>query len=121
MISYTVQYTVKVELHIYVQCQLATACFFFLCFSAVQMLCLAFYLPFLIGDVIEEHDRKWKCFILLLKITSICSAYEIEKEHIPVLRLLIAEHHTLFREVYPDASIIPKMHYMVHYPSQILR
>ena len=35
-------------------------------------------LPFLIGDVTEDEDRKWKCFILLLKITSICSAYEIE-------------------------------------------
>lgn len=90
-------------------------------FIAVQMGCLAFHLPFLIGDVIEDEDRKWKCFILLLKITSICSAYEIKREHVHVLRILIAEHHTLFREVYPNASIIPKMHYMVHYPTQILR
>ena len=26
----------------------------------------------------------------------------------------------MFKSLYPDKSIIPKMHYMVHYPSQIL-
>lgn len=88
---------------------------------AVQMVCLAFHLPFIIGDVIQEDDSKWKCFLLLLKITSICSAYEIKKEHVHVLRLLIAEHHTLFQETYPNANFIPKMHYLVHYPSLILR
>ena len=90
-------------------------------FSATQMLCLALHLPFIIGHAIHEDDDRWRCFILLLKITSICSTYEIKKEHIPVLKMLIDEHHSLFRVVYPDASFIPKMHYMVHYPSLLLR
>ena len=37
---------------------------------------------------------------------------------IEYLAILIEEHH-LFKTFYPDVSIIPKMHYMVHYPSQI--
>ena len=26
-----------------------------------------------------------------------------------------------FKALYPDVSILPKMHYMVHYPSQVYR
>ena len=29
--------------------------------------------------------------------------------------------HHLFTHCYPTASIIPKMHYMVHFPHQIIR
>ena len=31
------------------------------------------------------------------------------------------EEHTLFHKLYPDISIIPKIHYMVHYPSQMMQ
>ena len=33
--------------------------------------------------------------------------------------MAINEHHELFTARYPERTIIPKMHYMVHYPSQI--
>ncbi len=35
-------------------------------------------------------------------------------------KVLIEEHHTLFTEVYPTWSVIPKMHYMLHYPEQLI-
>lgn len=34
-------------------------------------------------------------------------------------KYLIAEHHTLFKYLYPQRSLIPKHHFMVHYPSSI--
>lgn len=37
---------------------------------------------------------------------------------ISYLHVLIEENST-FKELYPDESIIPKQHYLVHYPSQI--
>ena len=37
------------------------------------------------------------------------------------LEVLIEEHHTKFRKLYyPEAQIIPKMHFMIHYPQQIV-
>jgi hypothetical protein len=32
------------------------------------------------------------------------------------LRELICEHHQLFKELYPNANITPKMHYIIHLP-----
>ena len=37
------------------------------------------------------------------------------------MRILIEEHHHLLKTLYPCESILPKMHYMVHYPSQVYR
>ena len=88
---------------------------------AVQMVCLAFNLPYLIGDVIPTEDNQWRCYQLLLKIVSICGSREIEIGQIHLLRILIAEHHALFRDVYPERQMTPKTHYMVHLPSQMLR
>ena len=56
---------------------------------------------------------------MLPKISSIATAREMYVDTIDYLRVLIEEHHTLFRRLYPEASILPKMHYMLHYPSQI--
>lgn len=32
------------------------------------------------------------------------------------LKHLIVEHHSLFKELYPHKNLIPKHHYMLHYP-----
>lgn len=88
--------------------------------SASKMWSLAIYLPLLIGDLVPEGCKERDLFILLLKICSIAASWEVRRETIPYLKILIEEHHTKFKTIYPDKSIIPKMHYMVHYPRQIL-
>lgn len=45
----------------------------------------------------------------------------IRKDDVAYLRMLIEEHHLLFRELYPHNSIIPKMHFLIHVPDDILR
>lgn len=87
--------------------------------SAAQMWLLANLFPFLIGDLIPEDSEHWHCFLLLLRICSIAAAWTISSSTIEYLAILIEEHHLLFKKLYPDVTIIPKMHYMVHYPSQI--
>ena len=42
-----------------------------------------------------------------------------KKDDVPYLRVLIEEHHTLFKGLYPAASIIPKMYYVIHIPDDI--
>ena len=91
------------------------------CISAVQMWCLMRFLPIMIGDIIPDDIQAWQCFQMLWNITSICSAREISDEQISYLKVLVAEHHELFKVVYPNCSIIPKLHYLVHVPELITR
>ncbi len=42
--------------------------------------------------------------------------HEVSEDEAAYLGLLIEEHHTAFSELYPNESITPKFHYMVHMP-----
>ena len=35
------------------------------------------------------------------------------------LRVLIEDHHTEFKMLYPSSPITPKLHYIIHYPEWI--
>ena len=37
------------------------------------------------------------------------------------LRELILEHHTAFKDLYPERPITPKMHYIIHIPQWMTR
>ena len=82
---------------------------------------LAVYLPLLIGYLVPEDCKFWSLYILLLKICSIATSWQIKPDTISYLSVLIEEHHTQFKSLYPDRTITPKMHYMLHYPSQMVR
>ena len=88
--------------------------------SAAQMLLLATYLPLLIGDIIPEDSEHFLLFLILLRICSISISWEIPPEVIGYLGTLIEKYHVKFKRLYPSAHFIPKQHYMIHYPSQIL-
>lgn len=85
------------------------------------MLTMVNILPYIVGQIIPDCDVHYKCFLLLINILSIFLAPVITDNVIAYLRVLIEEHHILFREIYEDESFTPKLHYMVHYPSQILK
>lgn len=87
--------------------------------SATQMIALAFEFPVLIGDKVPSTDEKWRSFVLLLKICSITLSPICTHDTLAYLRVLIEEKLSTFRGVYPSAKLIPKFHFMVHYPSQI--
>ena len=89
--------------------------------SASQMISLVINFTLLIGDKVAPDDERWQSFRVLLKICliSISSTYSLETG--PYLRVLIEEKLWLLRHLYPDMRLKPKMHYLVHYPSQIER
>lgn len=70
----------------------------------------------MIGEHIDPDDKHWKNFLLQLKIVDYVFAPAITEEIAAYLRVLIQEHHLAFKTLYPMAPIIPKMHYMIHYP-----
>ena len=85
------------------------------------MWCLAIHLPILVGNMIPENDDHWEILCCLLQIMRIVFSPSISKDQVPYLQILIEYHHEKFKELYPECSIIPKMHYMVHMPRNILR
>lgn len=83
------------------------------------MMTLSRYFPLLIGDKVPESDERWVSFLLLLKIYSNALSPTCTYDTIPYLRSLIEEKLISFKRLYCESRLIPKYHYMVHYPSQI--
>ena len=82
--------------------------------NASQMWCLLLFLPFLIGDFIDEGNKHWQLFILLRQICDIIFAPVATKGLAMLLKQLVIDHHTLFKSLY-DRPLIPKHHFMTHY------
>ena len=88
--------------------------------TASSMWLLSRTMSLLIGDKVSQGDPAWYCFQLLLKILDICTMQSCCKDTVAYLSTLIEEHHSLFLTTY-QIPLIPKMHYIIHYPEQILR
>ena len=88
-------------------------------FKAAQSALLGRLLPVMIGERVPEDDENWENFLLLLEILDFLMAPEINDDEVAHLDSLILQHHTQFPELYPDASVIPNIHYMVHMPRLI--
>ena len=87
---------------------------------AGKMLCLSRSLPLLIGQFIPEGDESWTCFLTLLSITSILTAFQFSPEDCALIATLIEEHHERFIKESPDVLLTPKLYYLIHLPDQIL-
>ena len=69
----------------------------------------------------SEDDDHWKLFQILLEITDLVLSPVVTERSIGILEGLIEEHHHTFLQLYPGRSVIPKMHYLVHYPSHMFK
>lgn len=85
--------------------------------SCGQMLILLKILPFLLNGMDNEYVK----FILkLIEIVQIVLAPVISLETVLRLRRMIEQHLHHFKELFSEANVIPKQHYMLHLPSQII-
>lgn len=89
--------------------------------TAAQMWCLIQNLPFLLGDLVNPESLHWQLFILLREICSIIFVPVVSTGLAVYLKQLIIDHHRLFKELYPGKKLIPKHHFMVHYPSMMVQ
>ena len=86
--------------------------------KAMQSWCLIRHLPLIIGHLLQERDMPY--FELLLKLLDcmdIIFSPKLTHGLIAQVSILIADHHSKFREIFPTRSLIPKHHFMVHYPT----
>ena len=86
----------------------------------MQMWTLGRYLPFAIGYLIPEDNEYWENYLRLLEIIDIVFARKVPMDECGYLESLIRDHHTSFKELYPETSITMKMHSMIHMPRLIL-
>ena len=82
---------------------------------------LAVYLPLMIGDLVPESNEEWECFLLLLEISQICVSSLFSVDLVTYLAFLIEMYLSSFCKCYPHKNILPKQHYLLHFPSQILK
>ena len=83
------------------------------------MLTICHVLPFIIGNKVPENERNWMNALRLIQIIIFSTSTYCSNDTIIFLQTLIAEYLTNFKFLYPKASFIPKMHYMIHLPSQM--
>ena len=88
---------------------------------AAQMWTFSTLLPLMIADMVSSDHQAWECFLLLLRISKLCTAKVTSGKAAVYLSALIDQHHQEFVKCYPSVHLTPKMHYMVHFPSQILK
>ena len=85
--------------------------------KAMQAWCLIRNLPFIIAHDIEEGNVYWELVLKLLECMDIIFAPQLTAGLITQLSVLIEEHHTHFQETFPGNRLLPKHHFMVHYPT----
>ncbi|KAL3970579.1 LETM1 and EF-hand domain-containing protein 1, mitochondrial [Sarotherodon galilaeus] len=85
--------------------------------SCGQMLILLKILLFLLYGVESEYVVFIRKLIMIVQIVL---APIISLQTVLQLRSMIEEHLYQFKQLFPEVNIIPKQHYMLHLPSQIL-
>lgn len=87
---------------------------------ASQVMTLTRLLPFIIGEYVASDDEHWECFLLLWDISSMACAFEVSESDATHLAWLVETYLEGYKSLY-ETSLIPKMHYLVHLPQQIIK
>lgn len=77
------------------------------------------FFPFLIGDRVPANEPAWQLLNDLKDIVDLVVAPSHTKASIAYLAFKISEHRIRFQEVFPETKLLPKHHYLEHYPELI--
>jgi len=88
--------------------------------TAAAMLTVVQTLPFIIGHKVPKGDSCWTNILRLIQIILFATSSYCSVDTPTYLRILIAEYLHNYRELYPKGRFIPKMHYLLHLPTQMV-
>ncbi|XP_034951242.1 uncharacterized protein [Chelonus insularis] len=97
----------------FTQANLATG--YYTCTSS-EMRVLVTTLNLIIGDIVPESNKYWNLYLSLRKITCILTNNDFDEESIKKLETLISEHHQSYLNLFVAQHLLPKFHFMIHYP-----
>jgi len=93
--------------------------------KAAQCWALLKYLPILLGDIVPTSDKHWLFLLHLSELVDLLFAPIFTAGMVTYLRELIADHLSLFLELYGAGengiSLKPKHHLLIHLPTVILQ
>ncbi|KAL2093349.1 hypothetical protein ACEWY4_010661 [Coilia grayii] len=84
--------------------------------NAHENWCLLRLLPFMVGRKVPEDDLVWQVIMTLKEVVELVMAPVHTDYTIGCLESKIGEHRHRFLEVFPEEKIIPKHHFLEHYP-----
>ena len=87
--------------------------------TANEMLSFFRYLPLILGPVIPEGNIHWALFLQLQTITDIAYAPVLTDEMLDYFEEIYEDHMLLFKELYPELTIKPKQHFLVHFKTVV--
>lgn len=87
--------------------------------TASTMATLVIALPFILHDLVDPENDYFKLLMQLIEIYYILFSTVFTTATLEKLKELIKEHLQKFKELFPEKSLIPKQHFMVHFPSII--
>ena len=89
--------------------------------TASQTWTLGRLLPLMVGEMVPEDDDNQQHYLTTLQISNYLLAPEIHPDEVAYLNVILPAHHETFVQLYPNASVIPKMHYLLHVPWLMLK
>lgn len=87
--------------------------------TASQSWCLLRLLPLLVGPLIPHDDPQWMLLLNLMDVVEHCCMPVVTVPSTELLADIIESFHERFKKEYPNDTLKPKMHYLVHYPQQL--
>lgn len=73
-------------------------------------------LPLIIGHLVPEGEMAWQILLDLKDIAELVVAPSHTDDSISYLQSKISEHRQKLQELFPDLQLLPKHHYIEHYP-----
>ena len=87
--------------------------------NAHENWCLLRLLPLIIGLKVPEHEPVWQMLMTLKDIVDLAMSPVHTEESICYLESMISEQRSRFLEAFPQQRLLPKHHFLEHYPQLI--
>jgi len=87
--------------------------------NAHENWCLLRLLPLIVGKCVPDDEPAWKVILDLKDIAELIVAPVHSRESVAYLECKISEHRSRYQELFPDKRLLPKHHFLEHYPEMI--
>lgn len=88
--------------------------------NAHENWCLLRLIPLIVGKLIPEDEPAWQLILDLKDIVDLVVSPVHTKETIAYLETKISDHRKRYCTLLPERKLLPKHHYLEHYPALIL-
>lgn len=87
--------------------------------NAHENWCLLRLFPFIVGELVPNEEPAWQVILDLKDIAELVVAPVHSPESIAYLESKISDHRKRYQELFPEQRLLPKHHFLEHYPEMI--